>query len=75
MTDNSDLREQRLHAVLHSYLQAVDAGQAPDPQEIVRQHPDLAAELEAFFRDQSKLNQLAAAPGSGSESRTCPSRL
>src|SRR5947208_15184969 len=52
-------REQRLHEILHTYLQAVDAVQAPDRQEFVRQHPEFAAELEAFFADQEKLDQLA----------------
>jgi len=42
---SSDSREQRLQAVLHAYLQAVDAGQNPDPQELLRQHPDLRPPL------------------------------
>jgi WD40 repeat protein len=52
-------REQKLHEILHAYLQAVDAGQAPDRQELMRQHPELASELAAFFADQEKLGQLA----------------
>src|SRR5262249_43073669 len=55
----SDSREQRLQEILHAYLQAVDAGQVPDQEAILRQHPDLADELRAFFADQNKLNQLA----------------
>src|SRR5262245_31105179 len=61
-------REQRLQDVVLEYLQAVDAGQAPTPEEVVRRHPDLAAELMAFFADQhglstvlSPLRQLAVA--------------
>src|SRR5438874_4558915 len=57
--DDSASREQRLHEILHSFLQAVDAGQAPNQQEFVRQHPEFAAELEAFFDDQEKLDQFA----------------
>ncbi len=54
-------REQQLEAILHSYLQAVDAGQNPDRAELVRRHPDVADELRAFFADQAKLDRMAQA--------------
>jgi WD40 repeat protein len=57
--DSSALRDQRLHQILHDYLQAVDAGQTADPQEWVRRHPDFASELQAFFSDQARLEELA----------------
>jgi hypothetical protein len=38
---SSENREQRLEAVLHAFLQAVDAGQNPDPQELLRSIPIL----------------------------------
>ncbi len=54
-------REQQLEAILHGYLQAVDAGQNPDREELLRRHPDLADELRAFFADQAKLDRMAQA--------------
>jgi WD40 repeat protein/tRNA A-37 threonylcarbamoyl transferase component Bud32 len=52
-------REQRVNAAIAAYLEAVDAGQAPDRQEFLRRHPELAADLEAFFGDQDKLDRMA----------------
>ena len=57
--DDSAEREQRLNAILHDYLQAVDAGRAPDKEEVLRLHPDLASELAAFFADQERMDRLA----------------
>jgi hypothetical protein len=52
-------REQQLDAILHSYLQGADAGQKPDPAEMVRRHPAFAEDLRAFFADQEKMARFA----------------
>jgi WD40 repeat protein len=55
----SSEREDQLRAILHDYLQAVDAGHAPDRNELLARHPDLAADLAAFFTDQDRLDRVA----------------
>ena len=52
-------RDQQVHAILHAYLRAVDAGQTPDREDILRQHPEIAEELRGFFADQAKMDGLA----------------
>jgi hypothetical protein len=49
-------RQDRLEAVIGAYLEAVDAGGAPDPGHWVAQHPDLEPELVAFLADQARLD-------------------
>ncbi len=58
----SDSREERLNEVLAAYLQAADAGQAPEPQELLAQHPDLADELAVFLSNQRRMEMVAVAP-------------
>src|SRR5690349_9439528 len=62
-TDNEDAagREARFQEILHDYLQAVDAGQAPDREEILRRHPEFAAELSLFFETESAFERVAGA--------------
>jgi eukaryotic-like serine/threonine-protein kinase len=59
--DDSPSREARLEALLHSYLQALDAGQSPDRAALLAGHPEFASELAAFFADQDRLDSVARA--------------
>jgi serine/threonine protein kinase len=55
---NSQL-EDELDEIVLAYLKAVDAGQTPDTQEILAQHPELRSALEAFFEDQENVDRCS----------------
>jgi WD40 repeat protein/tRNA A-37 threonylcarbamoyl transferase component Bud32 len=52
-------REHQVNGILAAYLEAQRLGQAPNREELLRQHPDLAVELRSFFADQDRFGQLA----------------
>jgi WD40 repeat protein/serine/threonine protein kinase len=56
---SSTEREQRLERVLADYLHAVEAGTPPDRGELRAQHPDLAADLDSFFRNRDAMERIA----------------
>src|ERR1700722_9759962 len=64
MNQPTPSREQRLEEILASYLQAVDAGHAPDRDELLARHPDLAGELSIFLSNQGHV-QAHAVPYQG----------
>src|SRR5262245_45330289 len=53
-------REEQLDVVVTAYLKAVETGQNPDRELLLRQYPDLAAELKEFFAGQDQVDRLAA---------------
>jgi WD40 repeat protein/predicted Ser/Thr protein kinase len=53
------MTDERLNAVLAEYLEAEDAGCAPDRSEFIARHPDVATELEAFFANQDEFDSRA----------------
>src|SRR5262245_62580837 len=71
-------RDHQLQQVVLEYLQAVDSGVAPSPEEVLARHPDLVVELTQFFNDQdgmcSLLVPLRQLRG-GAADELAPSRL
>jgi serine/threonine protein kinase len=59
LTHDAD-REERLNAVLLTYLENVQAGRAPDRRQVLAAHPDLRPELEEFFASHDEVERLAA---------------
>ncbi len=58
-TNGSDARDERLNLILAEYLQFEQTGEPPDREQLLRQHPDFADELRAFFADHDKMQALA----------------
>jgi WD40 repeat protein len=55
----SPSQEQRLNEVIAAYLADAEAGRAPDREQLLHRHPELAAELAAFFTGHDQLRGLA----------------
>jgi serine/threonine protein kinase len=51
-------REARLNDVLATYFESVEAGQPEDQEVLLARHPDLAAELATFFKEQAQVHGL-----------------
>src|ERR1700756_1293600 len=48
-----------LDAIIADYVQQVEAGQVPDREALLLQHPGLAERLRAFFADYDRLDRQA----------------
>jgi len=59
ISKNAPEHEQRLEQVLAEYVRSVEAGQPPDCDQLLAQHPDLAADLKSFFRNRAAVERLA----------------
>jgi WD40 repeat protein/serine/threonine protein kinase len=55
--------EERVDALIADWLEAIERGQAPDPQDLISRHPDMAPELTAFFADRLRFQQAAGRMG------------
>jgi len=59
MRTGSSERDRQVDEIIAAYLEAVAAGAAPDRQELLAKHPELAGELTAFFADHDAVRELA----------------
>ncbi len=57
-----ELRQKKLDAVLAEYLLAEDEGLAPDRTAFITSHPEIQAELHAYFEDQDRMHRIAPPP-------------
>jgi serine/threonine protein kinase len=53
-------REDRLNEILLAYVEALQAGQAPDQGQLLADHPEFRAELAAFFEGHNEVERLVA---------------
>jgi serine/threonine-protein kinase len=55
---NSVSQDRHLAEVIAGYLQAVEAGQAPERAELLARYPELADQLAEFFTDQDQFDRV-----------------
>jgi WD40 repeat protein/serine/threonine protein kinase len=58
MAEPSQERERRLHEVLGAYFEAIEAGRAPRPQDLIAQNADLADDLASFFASNERFQRF-----------------
>ena len=57
-TNEPSTREQCVNEAIAAYLEAVDAGETPDPKDLIAAHSDITAELGAFFANREEFERL-----------------
>jgi eukaryotic-like serine/threonine-protein kinase len=76
MNDEPRSSSDRVSAVIRAYLQAVESGTAPNQDEFIERHSDLADELRDFFANDAWLkacaNEGTIGRGRGSDAATIP---
>jgi tRNA A-37 threonylcarbamoyl transferase component Bud32 len=58
--DDPTMSHRSLDAVIASYMQAVEAGQVPNREDLLDNHPDIAEQLRSFFTDIDRMDRLAS---------------
>lgn len=58
-TNEPPTREQRVNEAIAAYLEAVDAGEAPDPKEFIAANSEIAPELDSFFANRDEFDRMA----------------
>lgn len=61
MTNDRQLLDERLADVVSNYVDLLNAGKAPDPEQYIRKHPDLADALRPLLKTAVRFNRAAAA--------------
>src|SRR5262245_37524066 len=60
MATGASERDERLHAVIAAYVEAVEAGRPDDRARLLAEYPDLADRLTAYFAEQDQVARLVA---------------
>ncbi len=68
-------RETRVDEIVAEYLRDAEAGRAPDREQVLARHPDLAADLAEFFADRDRIEHWARPfrEGASPSPLPCPS--
>ncbi len=60
-------RDERVDQIIADYLSAQARGEAPEPDELMAEHPDLADSLRSFFANDDAMRKVAGSPDESAE--------